>query len=54
MGRPDRRHEFTILLEDVTSPSDAVRVGDRITEGLRKFFSVEAQDIAATASVGQP
>lgn len=44
--------EFAILLEDSTSPTDAIRVTSRITEGLRKPFVLDAQDVYAIPSIG--
>jgi diguanylate cyclase (GGDEF)-like protein/PAS domain S-box-containing protein len=44
--------EFTVLLETITDPSDALRVANRILAAVAKPFSVEGQGVAATASVG--
>jgi diguanylate cyclase (GGDEF)-like protein/PAS domain S-box-containing protein len=44
--------EFTILLEDVTDASDAVRIADQITEALRRPFVLEGRDIFVTTSIG--
>jgi PAS domain S-box-containing protein len=44
--------EFTILLEDVESPSDAIRVAQRIQTRLAVPFSVGGQEIVIAVSVG--
>ena len=44
--------EFTVLLEDITSPSQATRVAERITEAFQSPFSVGGQELFITASVG--
>ena len=44
--------EFTVLLEDIAEPGDALRVAERIIDGLRQPFSVEGRDIFITASIG--
>jgi PAS domain S-box-containing protein len=44
--------EFTILLEDVSAPSDAIRVAQRIQQELQPPFTVEKQTIAISASIG--
>jgi diguanylate cyclase (GGDEF)-like protein/PAS domain S-box-containing protein len=44
--------EFTILLEEVTDPSNAMRVGSRILAAVAKPFLVEGREVHATASVG--
>lgn len=44
--------EFTVLLEDVFSPSDAIRVAQRIQSKLSVPFQVKGQQIVVTASIG--
>ena len=44
--------EFTVLLEDVSSSTQATRVAERITEAFRLPFSLEGQELFVTASVG--
>ena len=44
--------EFTVLLEDLTDPSDAVRVAQRIQEALAKSFVILSQDVFKSASIG--
>ncbi len=44
--------EFTVLLEDVASPSDAARVAERIEEALRAPFVLRGRDRFVTTSVG--
>ncbi|MDQ3834534.1 MAG: EAL domain-containing protein [Actinomycetota bacterium] len=44
--------EFTVLLEDITDVSDAVRVGERITAGLQAPFAVGAHEIFTTVTLG--
>jgi diguanylate cyclase (GGDEF)-like protein/PAS domain S-box-containing protein len=44
--------EFTVLLEDITNPSLATRVAERLTEAFRSPFTVEGQELFVTASVG--
>ena len=44
--------EFTILLEAITDPSDAMRVANRILASVAKPFSVEGRGVSASASVG--
>jgi diguanylate cyclase (GGDEF)-like protein/PAS domain S-box-containing protein len=44
--------EFTVLLEDVFSPSDAIRVGQRIQTKLAVPFNIKGQEIVITASIG--
>lgn len=44
--------EFTVLLEDVSSVSEATRVAERIAEELRAPFFLEGQEVSATASIG--
>jgi diguanylate cyclase (GGDEF)-like protein/PAS domain S-box-containing protein len=44
--------EFTILLEGVTDPSDAMRAAQRILTAVAKPFSLDGRDVHVTASVG--
>jgi len=44
--------EFTVLLEDVADPSDAIRVAERIQSKLVAPFNVRGQEIVMTASIG--
>ena len=44
--------EFTVLLEHVRNPSDALRVAERIVESLREPFREEGQEVRVTASIG--
>jgi diguanylate cyclase (GGDEF)-like protein/PAS domain S-box-containing protein len=44
--------EFTVLLEDVPSPSEAARVAERIEGALRAPFVLEGRDRFVTTSVG--
>ncbi len=44
--------EFTILLEAITDPSDALRVANRIVAMVAKPFSVDGHAVATTTSVG--
>ena len=44
--------EFTILLEDISKPSDAIRVAQRIQERLLTPFEVLGHPIVIAASVG--
>src|SRR5215207_1073796 len=44
--------EFTVLLEDITNPSLATRVAERLMEAFRSPFTVEGRDLFITASVG--
>jgi diguanylate cyclase (GGDEF)-like protein/PAS domain S-box-containing protein len=44
--------EFVVLLEEVGDPSEAVRVAQRITEELRRPFSLDGRELYASASVG--
>jgi diguanylate cyclase (GGDEF)-like protein/PAS domain S-box-containing protein len=44
--------EFVVLIEDVESPDDAVRVAERIVEGLREPFVVAGREIFLRASIG--
>jgi diguanylate cyclase (GGDEF)-like protein/PAS domain S-box-containing protein len=44
--------EFTILLEKVSDPSDAMRVAKRILSAMAAPFLVEAREVRTSASVG--
>ena len=44
--------EFTILLEGVTDPSDAMRVAERILSAVAEPFLVEDRPVRTSASVG--
>jgi diguanylate cyclase (GGDEF)-like protein/PAS domain S-box-containing protein len=44
--------EFTILLEAVTDPSDAMRVGRRVLAAISALLLVEGREIHTSASVG--
>lgn len=44
--------EFTVLLDDVSNPSDAIRVGRRILEKIAVPFTIAAQEIVISASIG--
>jgi diguanylate cyclase (GGDEF)-like protein/PAS domain S-box-containing protein len=44
--------EFTILLEGVSDPSDAMRAGQRILHSVAEPVLVEGREVHATASVG--
>jgi diguanylate cyclase (GGDEF)-like protein/PAS domain S-box-containing protein len=44
--------EFTILLEEVGDPSDAMRAGSRILSAIAEPILVEGQEVRRTASIG--
>ena len=44
--------EFTVLIEDVTGPSDVARVANRIVEELSKPFTVGGREVHTSASIG--
>jgi diguanylate cyclase (GGDEF)-like protein/PAS domain S-box-containing protein len=44
--------EYTVLIEDIEDPADAMRVADRIVEGFRKPFVLDGQEFFAAASIG--
>ncbi|HEX3106825.1 MAG TPA: EAL domain-containing protein [Terriglobales bacterium] len=44
--------EFTVLLEDVFTPSDAIRVAQRIQENLAAPFEIKGQGIVIAVSIG--
>jgi diguanylate cyclase (GGDEF)-like protein/PAS domain S-box-containing protein len=44
--------EFTVLIEDVGSPENVVRVAERIVEDLRGPFVIEGREVFVSASIG--
>ncbi len=44
--------EFTILLDDLHLPADALRVANRLLDCMRKPFHISGRDIFTTASIG--
>ena len=44
--------EFTVLIEDVEAPDEAVRVAERIVEGLRGPFRLDGRELYVDASIG--
>src|SRR5215213_482972 len=44
--------EFTVLIEALDDPAQAVQVAERITEELRRPFIMEARDLYVIASIG--
>jgi len=44
--------EFSVLLESLTDPSDAMRVGNRILSGVSAPLLVEGHEVSTSASVG--
>ena len=44
--------EYTVLLEDIRNPSDAIRVAERLQSRLAAPFSAHGYEIVITASVG--
>jgi diguanylate cyclase (GGDEF)-like protein/PAS domain S-box-containing protein len=44
--------EFTVLMEDIEDPADAMRVAERIVEGFREPFVLDGQEFFAAASIG--
>ena len=44
--------EFTILLEGITDPSDALRVAQRLQAAIAAPFTVAGRDLPATVSIG--
>jgi diguanylate cyclase (GGDEF)-like protein/PAS domain S-box-containing protein len=44
--------EFTVLLEDITDASDAMRVAERLQSALRLPFDVEGHQVFMSAAVG--
>ncbi len=44
--------EFTVLLEVVSDPSDAMRVAQRLLSGVTALFLVEGREVRTSASIG--
>ena len=44
--------EFTVLVDDIQGPNDAVEVSTRIQDALKATFHIGGQDICVTASIG--
>jgi predicted signal transduction protein with EAL and GGDEF domain len=44
--------EFTVLVENIGDPKDAVRVASRITEALREPFVLDGRELFVKASIG--
>ena len=44
--------EFTILVEDVTDPSDAIRIAERIQSSFTRPFLLEGLEVFKSASIG--
>lgn len=44
--------EFTVLVEDITDPSNAIRVADRIQSSLRQPLLLDGLEIFKSASIG--
>jgi diguanylate cyclase (GGDEF)-like protein/PAS domain S-box-containing protein len=44
--------EFTVLLEEVANPNEAVRVAERLLERLRDPFVLDGREVTVTASIG--
>jgi diguanylate cyclase (GGDEF)-like protein/PAS domain S-box-containing protein len=44
--------EFTVLLEEVANPNEAVRVAERILETFRSPFVLNGREVVVTASIG--
>lgn len=44
--------EFTILLTDISDPSDAVRVANRVKDVLRQPLAIDGQEVYTSASIG--
>ena len=44
--------EFTVLLEEVANPNEAVRVAERILETFRSPFVLDGREVVVTASIG--
>jgi diguanylate cyclase (GGDEF)-like protein/PAS domain S-box-containing protein len=44
--------EFTVLVEDVNDPSDAIRVAQRIESALQRPFMLEGHEVFKSASIG--
>jgi diguanylate cyclase (GGDEF)-like protein/PAS domain S-box-containing protein len=44
--------EFALLIEDITHPSEALRVAERVLETVREPITVEDQELVMSASIG--
>jgi len=44
--------EFTVLVDEVTDPSDAIRVAERIQSSLTRTFQIGDMEVIKTASIG--
>jgi predicted signal transduction protein with EAL and GGDEF domain len=44
--------EFALLIDDITTPSDAVKIAERIQQVLAAPFQINEQEIFTTASIG--
>jgi len=44
--------EFTVLVEDVTDPSDAIRVAQRVESAFKQPFLLEGHEVYKSASIG--
>jgi diguanylate cyclase (GGDEF)-like protein/PAS domain S-box-containing protein len=44
--------EFTVLLEDMSSADDAIRVAERLTEQFKRPFTVAGQELTISTSIG--
>ena len=44
--------EFTVLLDDITDASDAIRVAERLRTALRAPFDVDGRQVFASATIG--
>jgi diguanylate cyclase (GGDEF)-like protein/PAS domain S-box-containing protein len=44
--------EFTVLLDDITDASDAVRVAERLRDALRAAFEVDGRQVFTSATIG--
>ena len=44
--------EYTVLVEDIRDPSDAIRVAERLQSKLAAPFEVDGHEIVVTASIG--
>ena len=44
--------EFTVLLDDITDASDAIRVAERLRAALRAPFEIDGRQIFTTATIG--
>jgi predicted signal transduction protein with EAL and GGDEF domain len=44
--------EFTVLLEDILDPSDAVRIAERLLEAVAVPLTIDGQEVFASVSIG--